>query len=63
MILSHFTKGGPPFVFAGDPLMCSQKPVAIPFAPDIAPGPTLFAVSMDGKYIVTCGHWDNSGFF
>ncbi|KAH3744448.1 neurobeachin 2 [Pelomyxa schiedti] len=57
---NHLETGGPPFVFVGDPLMCSHKPIAIPFATDMTPSSSLFAVSVDGSYIVTCGHWDNS---
>eukprot|EP01105_Mastigella_eilhardi_P025380 TRINITY_DN68_c0_g1_i2.p1 TRINITY_DN68_c0_g1~~TRINITY_DN68_c0_g1_i2.p1 ORF type:complete len:2854 (-),score=674.35 TRINITY_DN68_c0_g1_i2:50-7438(-) len=57
---THAEAGGPPFVFSADPLLNSHKPIAVPFAPGIVPGPTLFAVSMDGKYIITGGHWDNS---
>lgn len=53
-------QGSPPFLFEIDPLVASRKPIAIPFAPGISPSASIFAVTVDGKYLISCGHWDNS---
>jgi len=37
-----------------------QIKLSVPFAHDIIMNPKLFATSKDGKYLFTCGHWDNS---
>eukprot|EP01105_Mastigella_eilhardi_P025382 TRINITY_DN68_c0_g2_i1.p1 TRINITY_DN68_c0_g2~~TRINITY_DN68_c0_g2_i1.p1 ORF type:complete len:2943 (-),score=766.71 TRINITY_DN68_c0_g2_i1:81-8846(-) len=55
----HNEAGAPPFLFEVDPLG-SRKPVAIPFAPDVVSSPKLFSITVDGKCLVTCGHWDTS---
>jgi len=44
-----------PAISGGD-----QIKLSVPFAHDIIMNPKLFATSKDGKYLFTCGHWDNS---
>ena len=31
-----------------------------PFSPDINIGPNIFALTVDGKLLITVGHWDNT---
>ncbi|KAH3755963.1 beach protein [Pelomyxa schiedti] len=37
-----------------------NKTTIPPYAHDVHPSPALFAVTSDGKHIISCGHWDNS---
>eukprot|EP00026_Physarum_polycephalum_P000200 Phypoly_transcript_00200.p1 GENE.Phypoly_transcript_00200~~Phypoly_transcript_00200.p1 ORF type:complete len:1988 (-),score=255.41 Phypoly_transcript_00200:62-5914(-) len=49
-----------PFTFELDQQISSRRRVGVPFARDIAPSPICFAVTNDGRAILSCGHWDNS---
>ena len=57
------TEGGDPFprfVFESDPLAPQRRRVGIPFAPEMKVSSSLFAVTGDGRTVISCGHWDNS---
>ena len=43
-----------------DSLLATRRRIGLPFASDIAPSSSQFAVTNDGKMILSCGHWDNS---
>jgi len=43
-----------------DPLVGQKRRIGTPFAADIVVTNALFAVTEDGKTVVSCGHWDNS---
>jgi len=49
-----------PFTLEVDTLAVSRRPLGIPFSCSLIPSPSLFAVTPDGKSILSCGHWDNS---
>jgi hypothetical protein len=49
-----------PFTFELDPFLSNHTPVGIPFAQHTNIYAGCFAVSNDGKMLLTCGHWDNS---
>ena len=49
-----------PFSFEVDPQQDTRKRPGAPFAQGVLPSPKLFALSLDGKVLFSCGHWDNT---
>eukprot|EP01102_Stenamoeba_stenopodia_P003313 TRINITY_DN1325_c0_g1_i2.p1 TRINITY_DN1325_c0_g1~~TRINITY_DN1325_c0_g1_i2.p1 ORF type:complete len:734 (+),score=167.59 TRINITY_DN1325_c0_g1_i2:1-2202(+) len=43
-----------------DPYINTRRKIGLAFAPDIEAKSSCFAVTNDGKMIISCGHWDNS---
>eukprot|EP01133_Synstelium_polycarpum_P008387 gene8387-9862_t len=48
-----------PFTFELEPSL-NKRRIGLPFANDVTVSQTCFAVTNDGRYIISCGHWDNS---
>ena len=57
--LQRFTTVNSKPNFAPDD-QAEQNRFTVPVAHDVALNPHLFVVTKDGKYLFTCGHWDNS---
>ncbi|GAM17220.1 hypothetical protein SAMD00019534_003950 [Acytostelium subglobosum LB1] len=50
-----------PFTLELDPSSNSNKRrVGLPFANDVNISQNCFAVTNDGRFVISCGHWDNS---
>ena len=60
LMFFFFSSQVSPFTFELDQQLSSRRRVGVPFAGDIAPSPICYAVTTDGRAILSCGHWDNS---
>ncbi|EFA75292.1 BEACH domain-containing protein [Heterostelium album PN500] len=49
-----------PFTFELDPSSGAKRRIGLPFANDVTISQNCFAVTNDGRYVISCGHWDNS---
>eukprot|EP01132_Coremiostelium_polycephalum_P009076 gene9076-11116_t len=49
-----------PFTFEQDPSSTTKRRIGLPFANDVTISPNCFAITSDGRYLISCGHWDNS---
>ncbi|KAF2072405.1 hypothetical protein CYY_006280 [Polysphondylium violaceum] len=49
-----------PFTFELDPSTTTKRRIGLPFANDVTISPNCFAITNDGRYVISCAHWDNS---
>jgi len=54
----YMIQSGKPVIDSSEQI--EQKRITSPFSHDVAITPSLFAATKDGKYLFSCGHWDNS---
>ncbi|EGG24619.1 BEACH domain-containing protein [Cavenderia fasciculata] len=49
-----------PFTLELEPSSSNKRRIGLPFANDVTISQSCFAVTSDGRYVISCGHWDNS---
>ncbi|GAM18020.1 hypothetical protein SAMD00019534_011950 [Acytostelium subglobosum LB1] len=49
-----------PFTLELEPPSNNKRRIGLPFANDVVINQKCFAITNDGRYTISCGHWDNS---